>query len=180
MLELPPFYYICATKKNQVIAYDREITACFTGHRSYDGSRNEELECAIRELYALGYRNFLCGMAVGFDLEAAEVALALRDELAGLRVVAVIAFEGMESRFSALQRALFDQISVKADDKIVLATSYSPSVYANRNNYLVDNSSACIAYFDGSKGGTAYTVRRAAKGLLRLVNIYNNPQRKLF
>lgn len=167
-------------KKLEVIAYDREITACFTGHRSYDGSRNAELESAIRELYALGYRNFLCGMAVGFDLDAAEVALALRKELAGLRVVAVIPFEGMESRFSASQRRLFEKVSAEADSKITIATHYSSDVYAQRNNYLVDNSSACIAYFDGSKGGTAYTVRRATKGLLRLTNIYNNPQKMLF
>ena len=167
-------------KKLEVIAYDREITACFTGHRSYDGSRNAELESAIRELYTLGYRNFLCGMAVGFDLAAAEVALALRNELAGLRVVAIIPFEGMESRFSDSQRRLFERISEEADDKITLATRYSSDVYAQRNNYIVDNSSACIAYFDGSKGGTAYTVRRATKGLLRLTNIYNNPQKVLF
>ena len=164
----------------EIIAYDREITACFTGHRTYDGSRNSELESAIRELYAEGYRIFLCGMALGFDIEAAEVALALRGELAGLRVAAIIPFEGMQRGFSEEWQNRFERIVSEADEAIILAPHYSSEVYAVRNNFLVDNSSACIAYFDGSKGGTAYTVRRAVKGLLRLVNIYNNPQRKLF
>lgn len=131
-------------------------------------------------MYALGYRNFLCGMAMGYDLAAAECALSLRDELAGLRLVAVVPFDGMERRFSSEQRTLYNRIMAEADEVVTLATHYSASAYIVRNNYLVDNSSACIAYFDGSKGGTAYTVRRAVKGLHRLVNIYNNPQKKLF
>ena len=160
--------------------YDTEITACFTGHRTYDGSRNHELEVAIRELYARGYRNFLCGMALGFDIEAAEVALSLRDELKGLRVVAVVPFEGMQNGFSESWRNRFNRILKEADDAITLAPKYSSEVYAVRNNFLVDNSSAIVAYFDGSKGGTAYTINRALKSLLQIKNIYNNPQGVLF
>ena len=165
---------------SEEITYNRELTVCFTGHRTYDGSRNEALGRAIRELYSLGYRNFLCGMAVGFDIEAAEVALALRQELAGLRVVAVVPFEGMQRGFSEEWRSRFERIVAEADKTITLAPKYSAEVYAVRNNFLVDTSSACIAYFDGSKGGTAYTVRRAVKGLLRLINLYHNPQGQLF
>lgn len=162
-----------------IIAYDKDITVCFTGHRTYDGSCNHELEIAIRELYAKGYRTFLCGMAIGFDLAAAEVALSLRTELAGLRVVAVVPFEGMQRRFPSSQRTIFERVVAEADEIITLATRYAPSVYALRNNYLVDNSSAVIAYFTGEKGGTAYTVRRAVKNLAYIVNIYNNPQQRL-
>ena len=156
--------------------HDRDTTACFTGHRSYDGCRDRELEAAIRELYALGYRTLLCGMAMGFDIVAAERALALRDELAGLRVVAVVPFEGVQRGFSERWRLRFESVMAASDDSITLAPRYSTGVYALRNNYLVDNSSAIIAYFTGEKGGTAYTVRRAVKSLCYLINIYNNPQ----
>ena len=131
-------------------------------------------------MYALGYRNFLCGMAVGFDIEAAEAVLALREEFVGVRIVAIVPFEGMQRGFSEEWRRRFEHIVAEADEVITLAPKYSVEVYAVRNNFLVDNSSAIIAYFDGSKGGTAYTVRRAVKGLLRIVNLYNNPQRELF
>ncbi len=130
-------------------------------------------------MYGRGYRIFLCGMAMGFDLAAAKVALSLRNELKGLRVVAVVPFDGMQRHFPAPDRAIFDRTISDADEAITLSNRYSPSVYATRNNYLVDNSSAVIAYFDGSKGGTAYTVRRAVKSLLHIVNIYNNPQQEL-
>lgn len=118
-------------------------------------------------------------MAIGFDLAAAEVSILLRNELTDLKVIAVIPYEGMQRRFSASQRARFDKVKEEADEVITLAQNYSPSVYATRNNYLVDNSSAVIAYFTGEKGGTAYTVRRAVKRLLQVINIYNNPQQKL-
>ena len=119
-------------------------------------------------------------MAIGFDLAAAKCAISLRNELKGIQVVAVVPFEGIERRFSAAQQRLFGEIIAEADNVITLASHYSASVYALRNNYLVDNSSAVIAYFTGKKGGTAYTVRRAVKKLSRVVNIYNNPQQKLF
>lgn len=119
-------------------------------------------------------------MALGFDIEAAEVALTLRGELAGLRIVAIVPFEGMQRGFSEQWRSRFERIMTEADEVIILALKYSAEVYAVRNNFLVDNSSACIAYFTGEKGGTAYTVRRAVKGLLRLINLYHNPQGALF
>lgn len=118
-------------------------------------------------------------MAIGFDLAAADIALSLRNDLKGIRIIAVIPFEGMQLRFNDLQRKLFERIKVQADEVITLAPRYSVEVYAVRNNFLVDNSSATIAYFDGSKGGTAYTVRRTTKQLHRLINLFINPQREL-
>lgn len=119
-------------------------------------------------------------MAVGFDLAAAEVTLSLREELSGLRIVAIVPFEGMQHRFPQSQRKLFERIISEADEKICLAPKFSAWAYAVRNNFLVDNSSAVITYFTGEKGGTAYTVRRATKNLAYITNIYNNPQKELF
>lgn len=119
-------------------------------------------------------------MAIGFDIEAAEVTLKLRQELHGIKVVAVIPFEGMQRGFAESWRSRFNHITQNADEVITLAPKYSSEVYAIRNNFLVDNSSTIIAYFTGEKGGTAYTINRAVKGLLRIKNIYHNPQGELF
>lgn len=119
-------------------------------------------------------------MAVGFDLAAAQCALSLREELKGLKVVAVVPFEGVQNRFSQSQRLLFERVVAEADEKLCLAPKYSIMAYSVRNNFLVDNSSAVVAYFTGEKGGTAYTVHRAVKNLSYIINIYNNPQQNLF
>ena len=72
---------------------DAATTAAFTGHRTYSGQANERLCDAVRSLYADGYRTFLSGMAVGFDMAAAECIIALRNELPDIRLVCVVPFE---------------------------------------------------------------------------------------
>ena len=44
---------------------DRLTTVAFTGHRTYDGQAAAALRATVGELYARGFRTFLCGMAMG-------------------------------------------------------------------------------------------------------------------
>ena len=115
-------------------------------------------------------------MAVGFDLEAAEMVISLRNRLPLAEVISVVPFQGMEERFPAEQRARYARVIAESSEVITLATHYSPGVYTQRNNYMVKNSSAVITYFTGEKGGTAYTVHQAVKHLCYIQNIYNDPQ----
>lgn len=56
-----------------------ERTACvaFTGHRRYRGEADDALAQTVEELCRAGFRTFLSGMALGFDLAAAETVLVL-------------------------------------------------------------------------------------------------------
>ena len=58
-----------------------------------------------------------------------------------------------------------------ADDAVVLSPVYHAGCYAVRNNYLVDHASLLVAWYDGSPGGTRYTVRRALGRGLEVVNL---------
>lgn len=140
---------------------DPEITVSFTGHRTYAGQAREELAGVVEALYAAGRRTFLSGMAAGFDLAAAEAVLGCRERLEGLRLIAVIPFEGQETRFSDADRERFRRVAAAADERVVLAGAYHRGCYAVRNDYLVDGASLLVAWYDGSAGGTRYTVRRA-------------------
>ena len=140
------------------------------------GSENKvPFVAAIRGLHAHGFRTFLCGMAVGFDLAAAEAVLELRDSLPGLRLVAVVPFGGQEARFSHADRARYRAAMASADDAVVLSPVYRAGCYAVRNNYLVDHASLLVAWYDGSPGGTRHTVSRALRRGLEFVNLH--PQR---
>ena len=174
-LYYPFLPYLCQDTFAMAI-YDTHTTACFTGHRTYRNTHDEELREAIRALYAEGYRTFLSGMAMGFDLAAARVVLELQETLAGLRLVAVVPFDGAERRFDHESRMLYNKIIGSAAEVVILADNYHPGAYAQRNNFLVDNSSALVAYFTGEKGGTAYTVRRATKRGLHCRNLYVSSQ----
>ena len=57
-------------------------TACFTGHRHLLQHKMDELsqliDQAVVEAYKHGYRQFLCGGALGFDTLAASRILIFR------------------------------------------------------------------------------------------------------
>ena len=129
-------------------------TVAFTGHRTYCGEASAALAAAIRGLHAHGFRTFLCGMAVGFDLAA------------------VVPFGGQEARFSHADRARYRAAMASADDAVVLSPVYRAGCYAVRNNYLVDHASLLVAWYDGSPGGTRHTVSRALRRGLEFVNLH--------
>lgn len=150
---------------------DPATTAAFTGHRTYCGEAPEALRQAVETLYAEGCRTFLSGMAAGFDLAAAETVLACRSKLPGLRLVAVVPFEGQQNRFSNLDRKRFGRIVSAADEMAVLSAQYHRGVYMQRNDFLVSHAARLVAWFDGSPGGTLYTVRRALQAGRRIDNL---------
>ncbi|MCH5329873.1 MAG: DUF1273 family protein [Alistipes sp.] len=146
----------------------RPTTAAFTGHRTYDGSHDRQITDAVRKLYADGFRTFLTGMAEGFDLAAGECVAALRNELPGLKLHCVVPFAG-----SKKQGERYRKLIETADKVTVLSPHYHTRAYHQRNDFLVDNSSALIAWFDGRDGGTEYTVRRALKSGLQIENLWS-------
>ena len=148
-------------------------------HRSVPFAKRRELkQCLKSEIakaYADGYRYFYCGMAMGFDLLAAEAALSLQCELKDLQVIAVVPFRGQSDRWSKEEQAKYDAILRIVDDVVVLSEQYYNGCLLRRNDYMVNRSSRLIAYFDGNpKGGTFYTVREAKRQGLDIVNLHNS------
>ena len=78
----------------------REHTAAFTGHRRYDGECDDALRAVVRELYGRGFRVFWSGMALGFDLAAAEAVLALRERRPDVTLEAAIPCEEQDRRWT--------------------------------------------------------------------------------
>ncbi|MFR9543929.1 MAG: SLOG family protein, partial [Rikenellaceae bacterium] len=120
-------------------------------------------------------RQFLSGMAQGFDMIAAEAVLKLRDEYDDVELIAVIPFEGQADNFSYEDQKRYDRILDEVDQIIVTSPTYSGTrVYFVRNNYLADNASYIIAYSDGNGRGTTYTLQRAIEGGAKSHNIFDS------
>ena len=132
---------------------DRTRTVSFTGHRTYCGEADAALAETLRQLYAEGYRVFISGMAVG----------ALREAYPEVRLVCAVPFEGQERRFPAAEKVRYGRVRERADASVVVCGGYRPDCYARRNDYLADRASVLVAWYDGSAGGTRYTVRRALR-----------------
>lgn len=157
---------------------DTARAIAFTGHRQerITTDRNTlfaELYSTVIELYTNGYNTYLTGMAQGFDLLAAEAVWQYRnDNHADIRLIAVIPFHTQFARFSPEDKHRYFRIAQIAEC-VILAENYYTGCFHRRNDYLTDNASVVVAYYDGiPQGGTHYTVQRAIRKLLTVINLF--------
>ena len=156
--------------------YEKWCSVAFTGHRFISSDRVEEVKESVRNeirlLYSKGFRNFFCGMALGFDMLAAEV-LKLKEELPDILLVATVPYREQNERWGANQKKRYLEILEIVDDVIVLSEHYYNGCFLKRNDFMLDHVAVLLAYFDGMpKGGTFYTVRNAKRLRLQICNLF--------
>ena len=159
------------------LKFDRTVSAAFTGHRFYDFSQRvfiqERLTSAISEAYDHGIRNFISGFALGIDLMAAQLVQSLKCNLPGISLTAAIPFEGQAERYNIYDKRVYRRLLELADKVIVLSDYYYPRCFLDRDEFMVENASYLIAYYDGrEKGGTYYTVKKARARGIPIINVY--------
>ena len=159
------------------LKFDRTVSAAFTGHRFYDFSQREfiqeRLTSAISEAYDHGIRNFISGFALGIDLMAAQLVQSLKCNLPGISLTAAIPFEGQAERYNIYDKRVYRLLLELADKVIVLSDCYYPRCFLDRDEFMVENASYLIAYYDGrEKGGTYYTVKKARARGIPIINVY--------
>lgn len=157
--------------------FKEEQSVTFTGHRFIPYGKLSLLKVALKniilELYAKGYSNYYCGMAMGFDLLSAEVVLSLKAECKELRLIAVVPYRNQDERFSFADKKRYHSILNRADETILLCENYYQGCLLRRNDYMLARSNQVIAYFDGeNKGGTFYTCRNAQVKGLPVINLF--------
>ena len=159
------------------LKFDRTVSAAFTGHRFYDFSQREfiqeRLTSAIFEAYDHGIRNFISGFALGIDLMAAQLVQSLKCNLPGISLTAAIPFEGQAERYNIYDKRVYRRLLELADKVIVHSDCYYPRCFLDRDEFMVENASYLIAYYDGrEKGGTYYTVKKARERGIPIINVY--------
>ena len=161
----------------------RQESCCFTGHRPaklpwrYDESdpRCAALKLRIRDAvelaYEQGYRHFICGMAQGCDLYFCESILALRVQHPEVTVEAAIPCPSQADTWPEAQRKRYRDLVAGCDFETMVSAQYTSSCMQRRDRYMVDHSSLLIAAFDGSSGGTRYTVEYALRRGISVVDL---------
>ena len=142
--------------------FELQSTCCFTGHRvlkkDFDDNRLDEV---IERLIKNGYKTFLVGMAIGFDLKVFERLLNFKNK--NIDIIACVPCKDQDKFFNAKQKELYKNYLENADKIIYLEESYTDDCMLKRNRYMVDNSSILVAYMYAKIGGTIYTVNYAKK-----------------
>ncbi len=164
---------------------EREKAVAFTGNRnltSADGASGSALEKRLRtKLYALleeqynqGKYQFLCGMALGWDMLAAEEVLRLQKVYPEIELIAVIPFEGQEEKFPFFEKLRYRRLRKRATHTIIIASEYSNQAYHDRNDYMLRGASKVIAYHNGKpRSGTGSTIRKATEHGIEVENLYD-------
>ena len=161
----------------------KQESCCFTGHRPGKlpwGYREEDARClalkrriadAVEAAYAEGFRHFICGMALGCDLYFCEAALALRQRCGDVTVEAAVPCPSQADAWPAVQRSRYQRLLAACDEETMVSHQYTPFCMQRRDRYMVDHAALLIAAFDGSSGGTRYTVEYAMRRGLAIVDL---------
>lgn len=155
----------------------RKKTVCFTGHRRMKEPSEEiedRLTKTVEDLIQRGYLYFEAGGARGFDTLAAEVVLKLKATYPKIRLVLVLPFDRQyehDKNWTEAEIGQYHRIKARASKVVVLAAEYKAGIYYQRNRYLVDTSSVCVAYLRRKNSGTAYTVNYAGGKGLEVVHV---------
>lgn len=90
----------------------------------------------------------------------AEEVIKLKEELKGVKLVAVVPYRGQSGRWAPYQRERYQRILNEVDEEIVLSEGYYNGCLLKRNDYMLAHASGIIAYYDGKpKGGTFFVFR---------------------
>lgn len=161
----------------------RQESCCFTGHRPnklpwrYDESDprclalKRRIADAVESAYAEGFRHFLCGMAQGCDLYFCECVLALRQHHPEVTVEAAIPCPTQADSWPEEQRTRYARLVSACDLETLVSACYTPACMLRRDRYMVDRAALLIAAFDGTAGGTRYTVEYAMRQGVSIVDL---------
>lgn len=166
---------------------NKENSLCFSGHRRERLPKNrKDMQKLKKRLYneidnaiKNGIYTFYFGACYGFDLMCADIVLKRRIIInlitpVKIKLIAVIPFENQSERWSNPDIQLYNNILKQCDRVITLNKDYKNGCYFERNRYMVDHSETLICYYNGGKGGTAYTVDYAKENNLKIINLYDN------
>ena len=148
----------------------KNITCAITGHRLIEsGFDFERLKSDLTEIYDLGYRIFLCGMAKGFDTICFKALSILKTDYPDIKICAVVPCSTQSKYLSESERAEYFEMLAQADYIEKEDKPYFNGCMLIRNDHMIKHSSYLYAYFNGEKkGGTYYTVNRARKNCLEI------------
>ena len=160
-----------------------EGSCCFTGYRpskfpfSLENEKTALENALIEAVFALsaeGCTTFYSGMAMGFDILAAEAVLLLKERKENVRLICAVPFKGQGDNFPEPWHSRYEEIIKCADEVIVMSDKYYKGCYHKRNAFLVDNSDYVVTWFDGQPGGTASTISYAQKKGRYIINLNDN------
>ena len=164
---------------------EKAKSCCFTGYRPskfpflLDGKNREYIDFenklteTVFSLAENGCNTFYSGMAMGFDIIAAETVLLAKRAFkkVPIKLICAVPFIEQSNPFTDDWKKRYSGILKKADNVILMSDSYYKGCYQKRNEFMVDNSDTVVTWFDGRSGGTKNTLAYAQNKGRKIINI---------
>lgn len=141
-----------------------------SGHRDMPHPK-EDIKAALKKhLEILRPSLVLTGMAIGFDQLVADVCLDL-----GIPYTAAVPFVGQQSTWPMLAIEHYNDLLDKAHQvRVISAGGWSNAKFHIRNQWIVNNSTHLVCYWDGTdQGGTAGCVKYAKSKGKPITNVFS-------
>lgn len=137
------------------------VKSCvFTGHRTLEEDFSaRKLKATVQAAIEKGVEVFYNGMAMGFDLIAAETVLKFKKKYPHIKLIACIPCYKQERNFSEKDKKRYVAVLKKADEQVILAEEYYRGCMQVRDKYMAERADMMIAYCKKTTGGAAYTVK---------------------
>ncbi len=153
------------------IVLDKNITCAFSGHRELELDFNiKDLKEKILGLINIGYKNFLVGMAIGFDSECAKIIIDLKKTF-DIKLIACVPCKEQDKNFNFSQKKEYKYLIENSNEVIVLSENYTPFCMLKRNIFMIDNCSVLTCYLRKNKGGTFNTYNYAVKKGIQIIKV---------
>lgn len=148
-----------------------ELVCALTGHRQLDETIDKNLiYTQLKVLIKQGYKKFLCGMALGFDLLCLEILCELK-QTNDIYLKACIPCLDQPAKFDKFDRENYNYLLNICDEKIIIYNSYEKGCMLKRDRLMVDECDILLAYLRKDYGGTFYTVNYAKKKNKKIIFI---------
>lgn len=141
---------------------EKDLSCAFTGHRIIREDFNSLLfERTVENLITQGVTTFYSGMAMGFDLIAADAVLKEKERNSQIKLIACVPCPEQQRNYPLTEKKKYERIIALCDEVVILSERYYKGCMLARDRYMVDNCDVVLAYMNKLDGGTAYTVRYA-------------------
>lgn len=163
----------------------RKTTCCFSGHRPQNlpwGCDELDKRCLdirkrlrkeIIRAIKKGYKNFITGMALGFDTMCAEIVLELKKLYPDIQLIGAIPCKTQDKYWNVEDQKRYRNLIDKLDKiRCIYNTYIGSACMIERNRYMVNNSSLLISLYNGREGGTKKTIDCARQQNLNIVILH--------
>lgn len=161
----------------------RENTCCFTGHRHIPKERTDEIRAGLLKIVKIlsdnGFRYFVCGGALGFDTMAAQAVTESAQKGLDAKLVLALPCRDQTEKWLKMPDGEetireYQRLKGLAKAIVYITELHTPNCMKERNQLMVDLSSFCIAFYNGSvRSGAGQTYRMAQKSGLSIYNLHD-------